>query len=400
MEVQAKQFYVHHSHVPGYYYLYKALEKWLADRLLRQDTSRVFCASPTYAFRRRFELTDTSRNFKDIGVTSLDFPFISYWPSNSGWTHEERIAANPAALIYTGIYEGNTKIRAAAGNINIPITLYYDRDSDSRLAYEKLYFYTYNEHYYETDAIYANQTLKLPMVITLNNLQYNPQYTEADWLRQNRIFPITVNINLRSYIIYPPNQPRYDLSVNSAGLLVDKDGNLVNPDGEYLTGLENAEDEGLFYGYYDDGSPAYWLTEEAILNMKDWDGLTLDQVRVNGSIEESNIEINLLAIEDVTKNGFTLRWEINNLDQVEKMEFRYKGMDYIEVDPALGVYEVTGLEPDSTYNLYINIYSKDGSIKRLGRTVNTESSDTTIIGDKVSTEGSDAPSNSLVGLSW
>ena len=104
MEVQAKQFYVHHSHVPGYYYLYKALQEWLADRLFRQDKSRVFCASPAYAFRRRFELTDTSKNFKDISVSSLDFPFSSFWPSNSGWTHEERIAANPASLIYTGTF--------------------------------------------------------------------------------------------------------------------------------------------------------------------------------------------------------------------------------------------------------------------------------------------------------
>ena len=397
MEVQASNYFVHYSYIPGYYYLYKALEKWLAERMFREDTSRVFCASNEYAFRRRFELVDTSRNFNDIDVSSLRFPFCNYYPQNSGWQHEDRIAANPAALIYTGIYEGNTKIRAAAGNINIPVTLYFDREADCRLAYEKLYFYTFNEHYYETDAIFANQTLKLPMVITLSNLQFNPQYNESTWLRQNRIFPISVNINLRSYILYPPKQPRYDLSVNPSGLLVDKDGNLVNPNGESLTGVNGSDD--LYYGYYDDGTEIYWITEEAILNIKSMDGITLDQIRVNGSIEESNIEINQLSIEDVTSGSFTIKWEINNLDQVEKMEVNYKGADFIEIDPAIGIYEVTGLEADSLYNVYINIYSKDGTIKRIGRSITTESNDTVEVGDII-TEGSDAPANSLVGLSF
>ena len=398
MEVQASNYFIHYSYVPGYYYLYKGLEKWLSTRMFREDTSRVFCASNDYAFRRRFELTDTSENFKDLDVSSLRFPFCNYWPQNTGWQHDTRIAANSAALIYTGIYEGNTKIRAAAGSINIPITLYYDRENDSRLAYEKLYFYTYNEHYYETDAIFAGQTLKLPMVITLDNLQFNPQFNESNWLRQNRIFPITVNINLRSYILYPPKQPRYDLSVNSAGLLVDKDGNLVNPSGEYLTGV--GEEDGLYYGYYDDGTETYWLTEEVILNLQSMEGLTMDQVKVNGTIEESDILLNQLSIENVTSDSFLIKWEIENIDEVEKMEIRCKGSDYVEVNPETGAYEITGLEPESLYNIYINIYSKNGSIKRIGRSITTEPSENIIEPGEIITEDSDAPANSLVGLSF
>ena len=37
VEVQARQYYVHDSYIPVYYYVYEALEKWLADVVFRED---------------------------------------------------------------------------------------------------------------------------------------------------------------------------------------------------------------------------------------------------------------------------------------------------------------------------------------------------------------------------
>lgn len=390
-EIAASQYYVHYSYVPGYYYLYKALEDWLAERLFRNDKSRVFCASNDYAFRRRFELTDTSQNYKDLEVSSLRFPFANYWPQNNGWQVDTRPAANTAALIYTGIYEGSTKIRAAAGAITVPTTFYFDREDDARMAYERLYFYTYNEHNYSTEAIFSNQILELPMIITVNNLRFNPNYNETDWLKQNRIFIVSVDMILRSYILYPPKQPNYDIFVNSAGLLTDKDGNLINPEGNYET-----DGEGFYGSYYDDGSESYYPTEEVILIMQSYHGLDLESIKVNGTIGESTIEVNQLCIDNISTDSATIKWDIDNVDQITSMEISYRDLkEFITVNPEMKEYQLSDLSPGSIYNVYVRIKDKFGTVKKLGRTFET------LEDNSLNYENADGtPANSLVGISW
>lgn len=390
-EIAASQYYVHYSYVPGYYYLYKALEDWLAERLFRNDKSRVFCASNDYAFRRRFELTDTSQNYKDLEVSSLRFPFANYWPQNNGWQVDTRPAANTAALIYTGIYEGTTKIRAAAGAITVPTTFYFDREDDARMAYERLYFYTYNEHNYSTEAIFSNQILELPMIITVSNLRFNPSYNETDWLNQNRIFIVSVDMVLRSYILYPPRQPNYDIFVNSAGLLTDKDGNLINPEGNYET-----DGEGFYGSYYDDGSESYYPTEEVILIMQSYYGLDLESIKVNGTVDESTIEVNQLYIDNISTDSATIKWDIDNVDQITSMEISYRDLkEFITVNPEMKEYQLSDLSPGSIYNVYIRIKDKFGTVKKLGRTFET------LEDNSLNYENPDGtPANSLVGISW
>ena len=215
VEIKASQYYIYRSYVSTYYYVYMRLEEWLKEIIFRNDESRTFLASDEYAFRRRFELTDTSKNYNDVEASSLQFPFANYWPLNTGWQPDTRIVANPAALVYAGIYEGDTKIRAASVSLPISITFYYDREDDARMAYEKLLFYTYNEHYYDIDVPYAGNTLGIPFILRVNNLRFNPTFNETDWLNKNRIFTISVEFDIRTYVLYPPEQPDYDVDLDA-----------------------------------------------------------------------------------------------------------------------------------------------------------------------------------------
>ena len=65
-KIISSQYYIHNSYVDTYYYVYKFLEKWIADNIFRKDASRVFLASDDYAFRRRFELTDMSKSYENF----------------------------------------------------------------------------------------------------------------------------------------------------------------------------------------------------------------------------------------------------------------------------------------------------------------------------------------------
>lgn len=231
IEYQASQFYIKDSYVNTYYYTYKFLEGWLAETIFRNDKSRVFLASDQYAFRRRFELTDTSKNFEDLEFSSLRLPFANYFPHNNGWVADDRIAGKSAVLSYSGMYVGDTKIKAASSSLEIPTTFYFDREDDARMAYEILYFKSFNEHYYSIKVPYGttmiddngttNEVLALPMNVTVTALQFNPSSTEKDWLNKQRIFVVRATFKIRSFVVVPPNQPDYKLTLNANGTLSD-----------------------------------------------------------------------------------------------------------------------------------------------------------------------------------
>lgn len=258
-KLPAQQYYIHSSFVNVYYYVYKFLEQWIASNIFRGDISRVFMASDDYAFRRRFELTDTSKSYEDLEFSSLRFPFANYFPQNDGWVTDDRLAAKSAALTYLGIYEENTKVKASASIINIPVTFWFDREDDARLAYEILYFKSYNEQYNTTRVPYGrNNTLndssvsqssniiELPINFKIRTLQFNPQFTETDWLKKQRVFPLKVAFDVRTFVLYPPAQPSYDMNVDANGTLDDGSS-------------------------YEDGYNYYYLVDRVILNTSNID---------------------------------------------------------------------------------------------------------------------------------
>lgn len=247
----AIKYYVHNSYVNTTYYVYKYLEKWLAKNIFRNDTSRVFLASDEYAFRRRFELTDMSQNYEEMEFSSLHFPFANYFPLNSGWEFDTRLSAKNASLALVGTTIGNTKVKASASIITIPITLWFDREDDARLAYEVLYFKSYNEQYDDTTVRYGTDrtqngnggmSIGLPMNITVNSIRFNPEYNEMSWLKKQRLFTIKLSLSVRTFLIAPPSQPDYTLEVHEDGTM--SDGSI-----------------------YEDGYNYYYIVDDVILNM-------------------------------------------------------------------------------------------------------------------------------------
>lgn len=369
VEIQASQYYLHKSYTPVYYYMYMRLEDWIAENIFRKDLSRVFLASNEWAFRRRFELTDTSKDYNEIEASSLQFPFANYWPLNSGWQPDTRVAGNQAKMIYDGIYEGTTKVRAAGVVLNIPITFYFDREDDARIAYDTLYFKTYNEHVYHMEVPFANNSLDLPFVIKLNDLKFNPSAVEKDWLVKNRIFVITVNFEIRSYAIYPPKQPDYNRQVD----------------------FDNRYEDGSFYS---DGYDNFYLTEEVILKLKNYPDLLMSELSVSGIFEENNIEVNLLDIINITESSAEIVWNLGNVDQCSKIQLKVNNTpQQISIDKNSNKYILTDLQGGSIYNVSIIFFNLQGVAKTFNKSFQT-------LDSQISIEEKEEPKSSLIGLSW
>lgn len=419
-ELPASRYYVHTSYIPTYYYVYMYLEYWIAKNIFRNDLSRVFMASNDYAFRRRFELTDMSKAYDEIEASSLRFPFANYNILNQGWTANDRPAANTAAQIYLGIYAGTTKVRAADVSTTIPVLFYFDREDDARLAYDTLFFYTFNKHYFSTEVPFANNTLQIPITLEINNISFNPDFKENDWLKQNRIFIIAADFDIDTYAIFPPAQPDYDDTSATNPYYYD-DGtdhyyivqdvvlNLwkQDTDVEVLTfrGADNFPTEGKTGVYYIDDTCAedekgflenpksrdikkvyrwnanLWNSDTEswgryeLLNLEELADINVSSLGVNGELASGTVAVKLLKADSITTTSATILWDYDDdyaTEDIHRITVSLNDLkDLIDVDVTEKSCVLTDLQPGSHYTVYVCFYSKDGTVKKLFLDIST-----------------------------
>lgn len=357
VETLARPFYKHEAYTAVHYALYIALERWLCDTVFRKDITRVFLASDEYSFRRRFELTDTSTNYNDVQASSLQFPFANYWPGNTGWKPDERVAANTAALVMSGLSERTRILRAMAVTADVPCTFYFDREADARLAYEFLLWNAFREQFLYTTVQWKDEVLSIPLNIKIQDLTFNPDFKEADWLKEQRIFTVNARLELRSHIPQPPAQPEYtsDISV---------------------------EDEERFT-----------LTEEVILEMFT-EGKLLSTLEIDTLFNQNpTIVVNQFGVAAMTASTARLTWDIVTPD-FGSITLLIPGRDPVIItDAATTDYTFRDLEEDSTYIVTMQIMDKLGVSKTLSLKYTTPLSE-------ASAQIKAADSNSLVGISW
>ena len=400
-----------------------------------------------------------SKSYENLEFSSLNFPFANYWPQNNGWVAENRVASKNASLIYLGIYDGDTKVRASASNISIPTTLWFDREDDARLAYEILYFKSYNEQYNSTKVPYGTDYTKLsetssrtgnildiPLNIKIDNLVFNPNFVESDWLRKQRVYPVKVTFTVRTFAIYPPKQPDFDVTLREDGTL---DGNKIYEDGysyyytvddvilnfnpsninilTYDAGYDPTKDSdypymgttpfpsegktGVIYvdSYLkkDDSNPPIYIWDELerkyVSPSYQDDGL---YTRVYSEIKDTNpLNISRFdCISNITQTTNTLEWEFGDSvteDSLASIEIHLanKGKVYVlkkeDIEYKDGVYRyrLKGLQSNTQYFGYILYKAKTDEYRKFPINFTTD-----ISNKKASPKKKNE--SSLVGVSW
>lgn len=355
-EATRKQYYDHVDYTATYYALYVALEKWMADVVFREDLSRVFLSSPDYAYRRRFELTDTAVAYNKIQPASLRFPFANYWPLNAGWQPDDRIAANPASFVEVGVSAQSRILKAMMVTTDIEALLHFDREDDARQAYERLLWQSYRERYSSTTIAWKGEVLGLPLNIKVKNLEFNPNFTEQDWLKSNRIFIVRCTIGLRSYSLEPPRQLPYNASEDSV----------------------LGDDE------------RYYITEEVITNLLQ--GKRISSTTHVKSLLDYNptIPINYVRIGKKTQSTAKVEWSVEA--PLDSVVISLEGLDEVTLPGSSKSYIFNELTKGSKYVATITFISKEGVSKVTSLDINTD--------NESGNENVRANKNTLVGTTW
>ena len=219
---------------------------------------------------------------------------------------------------------------------------------------------------------FQNEEIGLPVVISIKSLQFNPQYNETDWLKQNRIFVVSATVNLRTYIIAPPEQPLWNQTIVGDDMLT------------------NGET-------YDDGNSTYNLVrtvETTTSSMGSLSEESFEKLVCEGEIQEPEVLVNYLRADETTDDSVKIVWDIENASSVATVGIKKAGeKKYTAIPPDSKSFTFTELSPDSIYKVYIKFTLSDGTSKRLSLNIRTREAAKPSVADE-------PLADPLIGISW
>ena len=182
-----------------------SLEEFLTDELFKSDLTRAVYATSEYAYRRRFELIDTSREFESVEASSLQFPFMSYH-IDEPWKPSDERRVFPMEEIGFEADSGLQNLRYIPIENTIKVYLHFDREDDARFAQNVLMFLSSVKRWKTQEVSYRFDTVNVPFRFEIGKTTFNPAIEENTWLKEHRLFILTVQVDIQSTLLFPPFQ--------------------------------------------------------------------------------------------------------------------------------------------------------------------------------------------------
>jgi len=201
MELQPTTFYDLNKFSNSFYLVQMTLHKYFADNVLRGEADRVIYASEKYCFRQRLNLLSKAGS---TSITELDLPFMSYYRKGN-WVLDDRPAVQNATAAMFGFPEeaiGFQNLRWLDGKAQFSCVLLYSTDADAQLGYELLMWikHPHPRQIVMNGLEYKGYNISVPLIMSIDDISFAPQTTEDNWLKSNRIIPISFGVTARSAV--------------------------------------------------------------------------------------------------------------------------------------------------------------------------------------------------------
>ena len=266
-----------------------SLENFITENLFKSDLTKAIYATPDYAFRRRFELIDTNKNWENIEASSLQFPFMSYHIDDNWSPIPNKRIFNMEELGYSGP-TGLGNLRLMMMETKVSILLYYNREDDARFAHNKLSFMSSANRWITQEVTYNYDKLDLPFRLNIDaeKISFNPKVQENDWLKENRLFVLSFDITAESMAFYPPEQSSDDSNYDPEPFVISEEVIM-----EFLSGK----------------SPSITTVGDILL-------------------DDNTIVLNSFELERATKTTARLSWNIQNQESLTSLQLNISGKSY------------------------------------------------------------------------
>jgi len=186
-----------------------AFEFILSNLLFKQDLSRVIYSREDIAFRRRVEEVGVGHQPGESissriqqNPLSLNLPFATYAQEGS-YEPDDRTGSMNASAAVMGQMQPDSGIivKALPVMIKYSSTAFFSRRDDVNIASQLLYWEQQPKFpvYYIVQHTLSGYPIDIPVFVTLETFNSNPDYAEKDWLTRSKIFPIKMEFTVRSY---------------------------------------------------------------------------------------------------------------------------------------------------------------------------------------------------------
>jgi hypothetical protein len=179
------------------------MEFWVSWLLFKRDLSRVIYSKEDICFRRRVEtLGQGDLKSDDFNYVTLDLPYAVYSQSGN-FEEDDRFASMNAAAAVKGHMQPDTGIilKNMPVKVKYSMTAFFSRREDVNVASQLLYWEknpTYPIYFIVHHQI-AGQPLDIPVFMSIDSIDSNIDYQEKTWLTQSKIFPVKVDVTVRTY---------------------------------------------------------------------------------------------------------------------------------------------------------------------------------------------------------
>lgn len=371
------------------------LEWFLSTLLFKGDFTRVLYSKEDIVFRRRTETVGKGfvKGDNNINHVSLGLPFACYSAAGS-YEEDDRPASMNTAMAVKGWIDPDTGIvvKAQPVKINYQITAFFSSLRDVDKAATILYWDQYPKApvYMSVENDVAGLKVDIPINVTIETIDQNPNYNEKEWLEKSKIFPIKIGVTVRSYqILIEDVEDIIKLPIRFSGLYAYNDEDIVFtqktslvwanekwtphlkgkvrdlsaeeliPDMRNTIVIDNSEEKEAIYT--DNNGKEVIINNNGKTVKEKIDDVIADTVEGYFS-QDRQCTLDELKQSAETENSVTISWEIK---ESEIANFESITV-YIPGFCSQGIYDaetkelkIEGLNPGSSYDCTIIVYSNN-----------------------------------------
>lgn len=178
-----------------------AIDEFLCNEIFPDDGSRLVYAKNEFAFRRRLQTQGGNEN-SEFQTNTLNFPFMNYAIQSSGVSRntDRTIKSHPLEVLGFYVPKLGRRLRATPLQIKFESTFFSTEESDIDYALSKFQWCMTEEYLLQPTITIEGVDFANFGSLTFDGTDYNANYDESDFLKENRIKTVGVNMTLDTYL--------------------------------------------------------------------------------------------------------------------------------------------------------------------------------------------------------
>lgn len=199
--VYNKSYYNTKNFLNNYLSSIIAIDNYFQIYMFPNDPSRIIYATNDFAFRQRLRTQSKEDTTSAFQVNSLDMPFFNFAITDISSNTDRRLKNNQLEKLGVMDWALKKKIRATPLKIDFEGTFFSSEEIDLQYLFYNLQFDDAVETTIKPKIQIGEEIYENYAYLAYNSINYNPTYTEKDWLEQNRIRTIGIDFSLSTYLI-------------------------------------------------------------------------------------------------------------------------------------------------------------------------------------------------------